>query len=109
MRHDELSEQLQRWQLTNSIPSRMSARVWAEIRRREANRGIRSFIQTLLQGLDDTFTKPKWAISYATALVTIGVLAGNIHGKYEATSMNHGLSARYAQSIDPYQAQFASR
>jgi hypothetical protein len=53
--------------------------------------------------------RPKFAFSYVTALLVLGVVAGSFAAQAASKKVSAGLGTRYVQSLVPYRGDGAGR
>ena len=86
--------------METSLPPRFEQRVWARIERAEAP-GV-SPMHAFKAWVEQIFARPAVAFAYVTALVVLGTVVGVTHARNEKARVEHELSARYVQALDPY-------
>ena len=90
------------WKVKDPLPPRFCEQVWRRIERSEAL-GPEGLWHEVKRRLALALTRPSVALSYVTLLVLAGVLAGLLQARVEQTRTQEELSARYVQTLDPYQ------
>ena len=96
-----LHEVLQAWTVKETLPPRFSERVWRRIERAEARRPATLWSQFLVW-FERAMARPSLAVSYVTALLVVGLLAGYWHARVDNAQMAETLGVRYVQMMDPY-------
>lgn len=100
---ESLSQALSQWAVTTPLPPRFQEQVWKRIARAEAEpqatlwAGLRRLIEVALP-------RPKFALSYVAILLLLGVAGGALAAQIKTSHLDAALSARYVQSVTPYQA-----
>ena len=93
-----LDRLLDEWQQTSPLPPRFGAGVWHRIERSEPQNPFAVFGAWIVQAL----RRPGFAASYVVVLTLAGFGAGLWQSHAAAARMTETLSARYVQSISPY-------
>lgn len=100
--NDPVHKALKEWRVTSPLPPRFQEQVWRRIARVEAGAtpglwvALRNWLETVLPRRIAT-------VSYLGILLVMGLTAGHWHGRQKAAELEDRLSARYVQSVDPYQ------
>lgn len=96
---------LQEWRPEVSLPPRFQEQVWRRIERAETARPPSVSLATVFANwIANMLPKPAMAAAYVTLLLVIGASMGWSQAQQETVRVTGELSARYAQSVDPYQA-----
>src|SRR6059036_2180334 len=90
------------WQVNAALPPRFRERVWQRIQRREAQLASSPW-ERWFNPIAAAFARPRLAVSYVTVLLAAGLLAGYWQGQVTKARAAETLSARYVQTLDPYQ------
>ena len=96
-----LSQLLHEWKVGSPLPPRFNERVWHRLERKEV-----PAVDPLLLlriWIAQAFARPRFAFSYAAALLLAGLLAGFWQAQVTSRRASEALSARYVQMVDPYQ------
>lgn len=103
--HDEKERQmqslLQSWRVDAALPPRFEEQVWRRIASEETP--AVSPLVALRIWLRQFALKPAFAFSYATILIMLGLACGLWQAQTKVHRASDELSARYMQTIDPYQ------
>ena len=99
---DPLRKTLKEWQVTTPLPPRFQELVWHRIARVEAGAASGPWA-TLRNWLEMALPRRAMTVSYLGILLLMGLTAGHWHGRQKAAEVRDRLSARYVQSVDPYQ------
>ena len=83
------------------LPPRFQEQVWRRIAQAEAPAPAQGWTQ-VAQWIARAFAQPSLAVSYATALLVAGLLAGYLQGRQDNNRAQHELSTRYVQMMSPY-------
>ena len=97
-----LNAALDAWSVDAELPPRFQEQVWQRIARAESQPTVSGF-QRWLRWVNDRLAQPKVAFSYVAILVLLGFAAGSATAHLRSAQFNTVLSARYVQSVDPYQ------
>src|SRR5262245_411029 len=103
-----LHRTLREWEIKEPLPPRFGERVWQRIAREEAQAPA-SVWTRLPSWLAQALARPTLAVSYVTALLVAGLLAGYWHGQSEKARTYESLGARYVQMMNPYQTHAMNR
>ena len=96
---------LQEWKVKPSLPPRFNEQVWRRIERAETAPAPSVSLATVFANWIATMLpRPALATAYVTVLVVIGASVGWSQARQETARVSSDLSARYAQAVDPYQA-----
>ncbi|HWQ93650.1 MAG TPA: hypothetical protein VN673_18455 [Clostridia bacterium] len=98
---DRLSRAMQAWTLDQALPPRFQEGVWSRIAQAES-KPVGSFWASAIELFTTSFG-PKAAYSYLAILLACGVGAGMWTAQLKNDRMESALSARYVQSVDPFQ------
>lgn len=93
-------ELLDEWKIEAVTPPGFNSVVWRRIEQQRPS-GFREWIDSWLGGL---ITRPAVALSYASAAIILGLVAGNLSASKNLQRRENELQFRYVQSIDPYAA-----
>jgi len=100
--NDTLCKALQEWRVSTPLPPRFQEQVWQRIARVEA--GATPGLWAMLRHwLETALPRRTATVSYLGVLLAMGLTAGHWHGRQKAAELQDRLSARYVQSVDPYQ------
>lgn len=95
---------LQEWKPEASLPPRFQEQVWRRIEWAEtAPVPSVSLAAVFANWLTNLLPRPALATAYVAVLLVIGASAGWSHARQETARVTGELSARYAQTVDPYQ------
>ena len=100
---NSLSRVLGRWKVSDPMPPRFQEQVWKRIALAEATQEP-LLLDRLLRLLEIAVPRPKFALSYVAILLVLGVVAGTLTASAKTSHLDADLSARYVQSINPYQS-----
>lgn len=90
--------------ITATLPPRFCEGVWRRIAQREQEPTALAALWTAFnRWMDAKLPRPALAVSYVTILLVIGAGAGWAQAHQEKARVSSELSARYVQSVDPYQ------
>lgn len=93
------------WKVKPSLPPRFNEQVWRRIERAETAPAPSVSLATVFANWIATMLpRPALATAYVTVLVVIGASVGWSQARQETARVSSDLSARYAQAVDPYQA-----
>jgi hypothetical protein len=96
---------LQEWKPQSSLPPRFLEQVWRRIERAETSPAPSISLPTVLANWIATLLpRPALATAYVAVLLVIGASVGWSQARQETARVTSNLSARYVQSVDPYQA-----
>ncbi len=96
---------LQEWKVKPSLPPRFNEQVWRRIERAETAPPPSVSLATVFANWIATMLpRPALATAYVTVLLAIGASVGWSQARQETARVSSDLSARYAQAVDPYQA-----
>ena len=96
---------LQEWKVKPSLPPRFNEQVWRRIERAEtAPAPSVSFATVFANWIATMLPRPALATAYMAALLVIGAGVGWSQARQETARVSTELGARYAQAVDPYQA-----
>ena len=96
---------LQEWKVKSSLPPRFNEQVWRRIERAETAPVPSVSLATVFANWIATMLpRPALATAYVTVLLAIGASVGWSQARQETARVSSDLSARYAQAVDPYQA-----
>ncbi len=101
---ESLDKLMQEWQVDMPLPPRFQEQVWQRIARSEAQPEP-SFRGWFTRWLELVLPRPKTAVAYVAALLVLGMAAGTVAAQVKSTHVEANLSARYVQSVNPYQAE----
>lgn len=88
-----------------TLPPRFQEGVWRRIARNEEQLSVLFTLRTkFARWINTMLPRPALAVSYVAVLLVIGASAGWAQARQEKTRVSVELSARYVQSVDPYQA-----
>lgn len=100
---DRLRELLKEWRPKGSLPPRFQEQVWRSIERADAQpAGSLSLAAVFTAWITNLLPKPALALAYVTILLLIGGTVGWNQARQESARITDQLSARYAQTVDPY-------
>ena len=86
------------------LPPRFQERVWERIAQAEAKPQANVTLWGLLRrALETNLPRPKFAYSYVTVLLLLGVVSGAWAAQRESTRLKAALGSAYVQSVDPFQ------
>jgi hypothetical protein len=105
---DNLDRLLREWQVEEPLPPRFQEQVWSRIVLAEAKAPNPVWNQ-MLGRLAAFFERPKFAYSYAAALLAVGIAAGSWTAHVKTSRWETDLGQRYLQTLNPYQQEVASR
>ena len=95
---------LQEWKPEASLPPRFQEQVWRRIERAETAPVPSVSLATVLANwLTNLLPRPALATAYVAVLLVIGASVGWSQARQETARVTGELSARYAQTVDPYQ------
>jgi hypothetical protein len=97
-----LDAMLQQWQTKSPLPPRFQEHVWQRIERAETAPAI-SLTALFANWIATVLPRPALATAYVTLLLAIGASVGWSQARQETARVTGELSARYAQTVDPYQ------
>lgn len=97
-----LHETLASWRIYAALPPRFQERVWQRIERRETLSATSAWM-LWFNHIAAALARPRLAVSYVTALLSVGLLAGFWQAQLAKARATENLSARYVQMLDPYQ------
>ena len=100
--NDPIRKALKEWRVTTPLPPHFQEQVWQRIARVEAGATPGLWV-TLRNWLETALPRRAMAVSYLGILLVMGLTAGHWHGRQKAAELEDRLSARYVQSVDPYQ------
>lgn len=96
---------LQEWKVKPSLPPRFNEQVWRRIERAETAPAPSVSLATVFANWIATMLpRPALATAYVAVLLVIGAGVGWSQARQETARVSSDLSARYAQAVDPYQA-----
>ena len=96
---------LQEWKVKPSLPPRFNEQVWRRIERAETAPAPSVSLATVFANWIATMLpRPALATAYVAVLLAIGAGVGWSQARQETARVSSDLSARYAQAVDPYQA-----
>ena len=96
---------LQEWKVKPSLPPRFNEQVWRRIERAETVPSPSVSLATVFANWIGTMLpRPALATAYVAVLLVIGASVGWSQARQETARVSSDLSARYAQAVDPYQA-----
>jgi hypothetical protein len=99
-----LHEVLRQWAVDAPLPPRFQEQVWRRIDRAEVKpQTAMRFWGLLLHFLEANLPRPKFAYSYLSILLLLGVVGGAWAAQRETSRLDAALGSRYVQSVDPYQ------
>jgi hypothetical protein len=95
---------LQEWKPEASLPPRFQEQVWRRIERAETAPVPSVSLATVFANwLTNLLPRPALATAYVAVLLVIGASVGWSQARQETARVTGELSARYAQTVDPYQ------
>ena len=95
---------LKEWKPKASLPPRFQEEVWRRIERAEAAPVPSVSLATVFANwLTNLLPRPALATAYVAGLLVIGASVGWNQARQETARVTGELSARYAQTVDPYQ------
>jgi hypothetical protein len=95
---------LKEWKPEASLPPRFHEQVWRRIERAEtASLPSLSLATVFADWLTNLLPRPALATAYVAVLLVIGASVGWSQARQETARVTGELSARYAQTVDPYQ------
>ena len=96
---------LHEWKVKPSLPPRFNEQVWRRIERAETAPAPSVSLATVFANWIGTMLpRPALATAYVAVLLVIGASVGWSQARQETARVSSDLSARYAQAVDPYQA-----
>lgn len=98
-----LGNVLAQWKVESTLPPGFRDQVWRRIAVSEARRS-ESGLAALLRWIDSAFYRPRFALSYLTVLLFIGLGAGYWQAQDKTAHSEAKWRALYVQSVDPYRA-----
>lgn len=99
-----LDAMLQQWQAKSPLSPRFREHVWQRIERAEiAPAPAISLAALFANWIGTLLPRPALATAYVTVLLVIGASVGWSQARQETARVTGELSARYAQTVDPYQ------
>ena len=104
-----LRQVLREWRVETPLPPRFQEEVWRRIGRGESQAKASSLWAGLTALVGGLLARPRFALSYVTALLVVGVAAGAFAAQAATKRMNADLGARYVQSLDPYRGMASER
>jgi hypothetical protein len=100
---EPLRQALSQWTVSTPLPPRFQEQVWRRIALAEALlKG--PFQAGLGRLLEAVVARPRFALAYVAATLALGIIAGSVAAQVRTSRLENSLSARYVQSINPYQA-----
>ena len=102
-----LREVLKEWKAQPPLPPRFQEQVWRRIERAETAPPLAtsvSLAEVFAKWIATLLPRTALATAYVTVLLAIGASAGWSQARHETARVTSGLSARYVQAVDPYQA-----
>jgi len=99
---EPLGRVLREWAVETPLPPGFRDQVWHRIARREAQ-PEKTLWSGFKQLLGVMLPRPKFAFAYLTALFVFGVAAGSVTAQIKTSHVEANLSARYVQSVSPFQ------
>jgi|WetSurMetagenome_2_1015567.scaffolds.fasta_scaffold1062390_1 hypothetical protein len=99
---------LHQWKVDAPLPPRFQEGVWQRIARAEAPPAT-SLWSSVARLVAIVLPRPKFALSYITLLLAVGVVAGSLAAQMRTRRMQTNLGLRYVQSIDPYLGHGSNR
>lgn len=100
---NDLSNVLAQWKVGSALPPGFQDRVWQRIGASEVCRA-EGALDALIRWIDSTFCRPKFAVSYLTVLLLVGLGAGYWQAQDKSAHSEAKWRALYVQSVDPYRA-----
>lgn len=97
-----LREVLRQWTVDIPLPPRFKEQVWQRIACSERKTRSSVWVQ-MLNLIEVTLPRPKFAYSYVAILLLLGVVGGSWAAQRQTGRLDEALGSRYVQSIDPYQ------
>ncbi len=104
-----LRQVLREWKVEAPLPPRFQEEVWRRIGRAESRAEVPSIGAGLTALVGSLLARPRFAFSYVTALLVVGVVAGSFAAQAATKRMNADLGVRYVQSLDPYRGAALDR
>lgn len=98
-----LKKVLAQWKIESALPPGFQNQVWRRIEAAEARRP-ESVFAGFLRWIDLAFYRPRFALSYLTVLLFIGLGAGYWQAQDKTAHAEAKYRALYVQSVDPYRA-----
>jgi hypothetical protein len=98
----QLHQALQAWKVQAALPPRFQEGVWQRIERAESETPRPAWLE-MFRFLTSLVNRPALAVSYVTVLIIIGLVAGYVEASAANAHTGQMLSARYVQTLDPYQ------
>jgi hypothetical protein len=94
------------WKIRASLPPRFQDQVWQRIARAQSqpvlNTVTWSSIKAWISGMQ---LRPALAAAYVAAFLAVGAMLGWSQAQHATAQASIDLSARYMQSVNPYQAR----
>jgi len=99
---EALSKLLRTWKPDAPLPPRFQEAVWNRVARAEVRQASGPWTR-LVRWVEETFPRPRFALSYVFILLFLGLGTGlwQAHGK--TAQGDTEWRARYVQMVDPYQ------
>ena len=104
--NEHLGRLLRQWTVDAPLPPRFQEQVWQRIAGAEA-RPAPTLWASLSRWLEAVLPRPRFALSYATALLVVGLAAGSLAAQARTSRLETDLRVRYVQSVDPYHADLS--
>lgn len=103
--HAPLRALLREWDPKASLPPRFAEQVWRRIERADTVPAPTVSLATVLANwIANVLPKPALATAYVMALLVVGASVGWKQARQERSRVTGELGSRYAQAVDPYQA-----
>jgi hypothetical protein len=99
---DPLQRLLREWALDTPLPPRFQEGVWRRIENAQASAPRATAWGPLRLWIERVLPRPAFAVGYLSLLLALGLGAGSFAAQTTANRLNLQLSARYAQSVDPF-------
>lgn len=102
---DGLDKLLSTWRVEDGLPTGFRAGVWRRIHEREHSVAWVESLRTYWIAVADWLARPAMATGYLAVLLVVGALAGWAQAERDQVQQKVVLSARYLQSVNPYQVE----
>jgi hypothetical protein len=98
--NEKLAKVLDKWRVSESLPTGFNASVWRRIESKEADVWAKS-IDAVIEGVRQFFKRPIPVVAFLIISTLVGVGFGGVHASLDSKRASVSMSENYLKMIDP--------
>jgi hypothetical protein len=98
--NEKLAKVLDKWRVSESLPTEFKASVWRRIERKDAAIWPKS-IDAVIEAVRQRFKRPIPVVAFLIISTLVGVGFGGVHASLDSKRASVSMSENYLKMIDP--------